>query len=58
MMPCFENLIGASTSSRKGRGWLYTVFDLISSNINEVLLINPSANLFVFGDFNIHHKAG
>ena len=32
------------------------IFDLISSNINEVLLINPSANLFVFGDFNIHHK--
>ena len=32
------------------------IFDLTSSNINEVLLINPSANLFVFGDFNIHHK--
>ena len=32
------------------------IFDLISSNINEVLLINPSANLFAFGDFNIHHK--
>ena len=33
-----------------------TVFDSISSNIDEVLLINPSANVFVFGDFNIHHK--
>ena len=33
-----------------------TVFDSISSNIDEVLLINPSANAFVFGDFNIHHK--
>ena len=32
------------------------VFDSISSNIDEVLSINPSANLFVFGDFNIHHK--
>ena len=32
------------------------VFDSISSNINEVLSINPSANVFVFGDFNIHHK--
>ena len=32
------------------------VFDSISSNIDEVLLINPSANVFVFGDFNIHHK--
>ena len=26
------------------------------SNIDEVVLINPSANLFVFGDFNIHDK--
>ena len=32
------------------------VFDSISSNIDEVLLINPSANVFVFGDFSIHHK--
>ena len=31
-------------------------FYSISSNIDEVLLINPSANVFVFGDFNIHHK--
>ena len=35
---------------------LCTVFDSISSNIDEVLLINPSANVFVFGDFNLHHK--
>ena len=33
------------------------VFDSISSNIDEVLSINPSANVFVFGDFNVHHKA-
>ena len=33
---------------------LCTVFDSISSNINEVLWINPSANVFVFGDFNVH----
>ena len=33
-----------------------TVFDSISSNIDEVLSINPSANVFAFGDFNIHHK--
>ena len=26
------------------------------SNIDEVLSINPSANAFVFGDFNVHHK--
>ena len=35
---------------------LCTVFDYISSNIDEALLINTSANIFVFGDFNIHHK--
>ena len=32
------------------------VFDSISSNIDEVLSINPSTNVFVFGDFNVHHK--
>ena len=32
------------------------VLDSISSNINEVLSIHPSANVFVFGDFNVHHK--
>ena len=35
---------------------LCTAFDSISSNIDEVLLINPSVNVFVFGDFNVHHK--
>ena len=35
---------------------LCTVFDSISSNIDQVLSINPSANIFVFGDFNVHHK--
>ena len=33
---------------------LCMVFDSISSNIDEVLLVNPSANVFVFGDFNVH----
>ena len=28
----------------------------ISSNIDEVLSINPPTNVFVFGDFNVHHK--
>ena len=32
------------------------VFDSISSNIDEVFSINPSANVFVFGDFNVHDK--
>ena len=31
-------------------------FDSISSIIDEVLSINPSANVFVFGDFKFHHK--
>ena len=32
------------------------VFDSISSNTDEVLSINPSADVCVFGDFNVHHK--
>ena len=35
---------------------LCTVFYSISSNIDEVISINSSANVFVFGDFNVHHK--
>ena len=34
---------------------LFKVFDSISSNIDELLSINPSA-VFVFGDFKVHHK--
>ena len=32
------------------------VFDSVSSNIDEVLSIYPSASVFVFGDFSIHHR--
>ena len=46
----FFFLYGSPSSS------LCMVFDSISSNIDEVLLINPSANIFVFGDFNVHHN--
>ena len=35
---------------------LCRVFDSISSNIDEVLSINPSTNVFVLGDFNVLHK--
>ena len=35
---------------------LCTVFDSISSNKDEVLSINPSANVFISGDFNVYHK--
>ena len=32
------------------------IFDAISSNIDEFFSINPSANVFVLGDFNVYHK--
>ena len=35
---------------------LCAVFYSISSNIDEVLSINPSANMFDFEDFNVPHK--
>ena len=35
---------------------LCTIFYSVSSNIAEVLLIKPSANVFVFGDCNVHDK--
>ena len=35
---------------------LCIVFDVISSNRDEILQINPSANPFVFGDLNVHYK--
>ena len=47
---CFLFLYQSPSSS------LFTVFDSLSSNIDKVLSINSSANVFVFGDFIIHHK--
>ena len=35
---------------------LCTVFYYISSDIDEVLSINPSADVFFFREFNVHHK--
>ena len=35
---------------------LYRVFYFISSNIDEDLSINPSTNMFIFGDINFNHK--
>ena len=32
------------------------VFDSLSYSIDEVLPINPSAAVFVFGDYKVHHK--
>ena len=33
-----------------------SILDAISSSIDEILSMNPSANVFVFGDFNVHHN--
>ena len=35
---------------------LCMAFDSISSNIDKVLSVSPSTNVFVFGDVNIHNK--
>ena len=32
------------------------MFDSISSNIDKAILIKPPADVFVFRDFNVHHK--
>ena len=32
------------------------VIDAVSSNMDEILSINPSVTIFVFGDFNVHDK--
>ena len=34
----------------------YSISSNISSNIDEVLSIKPSSNVFVSGEFNVHHK--
>ena len=34
----------------------WTVFCSVSSDIDYILLINPSAYVFVFVDVNVHHK--
>ena len=41
---------------RSSSSSLCTVFDSTSSDIDEVLSINPSANVSVFGDLNVDHK--
>ena len=48
---CYFFLLYQSLSSS-----LRTVSVSISSNIDEILSINPSANVFVFGDFNVQHR--
>ena len=57
---CFRHALLHSVSYffflyRSTSSALWTVFDSVSSKIDEVLSINPSA-VFLFGDFNVHHK--
>ena len=56
---CFQLTLLRSVSyfllSQSPSSPLCMVFDSVSSNINEVLSVNSSANVFVFGGFNIHH---
>ena len=49
-MPYFFYLYWSSYSS------LCSIFDAISSNIDEVLSINSFYNMLVFRDFKVHHK--
>ena len=49
-VPYFFFLYQSSSS------FLCTVPFILFNVIDEVLSINPSANVFVFGDFNVHHK--
>ena len=52
-LSCFFFLYQSPSSA------LCTVFDSISSKIDEfqsTQSVNPSANVFGFGDFNVHHK--
>ena len=58
---CFPQILPCSVSYLFFLYWwpslsLYTVFDAISFNMDEVLSISPSANMFVSRDFNIHHQ--
>ena len=57
---CFQLVLLHSVSYffflyRSPSSSLCTVFDSISSNIDDVLSNNPSA-VFVFADFNVHHN--
>ena len=36
--------------------FLYTGLDAISSNLDDVLSINPFAYVFFFGHFNVHQE--
>ena len=52
----FTSLIALFVCPYRSPSSMCTVFDSILSNIDEVLSINPSANVLVFGDFYVHHK--
>ena len=50
------HLVSYFSVYRSPSSFLCIIFYSISSNIDEVLSMKPSANVVVFRDFNIHHK--
>lgn len=32
------------------------MFDRIAENIGDIISIHPSATIYIWGDYNIHHK--
>ena len=52
----FIGLTSFSSISHLLRLYVRFLILFYPSNIDEVLLINPSANVFAIGDFNLHHK--
>ena len=52
----FTQCLTFFTLNRSTSSYLCTVFYSISSNIDEVLSINLSVNVLVFGNFNVHNK--
>ena len=37
--------------------FIFTSFGSISFNMGDILSINPSTDVFTFGDFNVHRKS-
>ena len=53
---CFTSVSVFFFLYRSPSSSLCMVFDSISSSIDEVLSMSRSADVFVFGDFNVQHK--
>ena len=40
------------------RSYMVVVFTTLSDKIDDILIHHSSANINVFGDFNVHHTLG